>query len=139
MRSSNKVGRGDGGSLSSRLRPGRRSGEAELQSINVGLDGEAIVLGRYRNQLQVAVADQEGHQLERMVALWPGDLHVPVAQRRRDGAIVVVGRRCRKRPDGSHDPSATIYLPDGSVIGQFLTGDGIKDVQITADDHLCVS
>jgi hypothetical protein len=42
-------------------------------------------------------------------------------------------------PDGSHDPSAIVYDPDGSVRNKFVLGDGIEDVQVTSDGHIWVS
>jgi len=114
-------------------------GHPELVSCAVGPAGEAVLLGRYRNQLVVLAADKAGRELGKLVALWPDGLNVPVAQRLPDGSFLVVARRSRRMPDGSYEPSAIVYDTNGNVRNEFVLGDGIEDVQVTSDGHIWVS
>lgn len=56
-----------------------------------------------------------------------------------DGEILLVGTRAERRPDGSHDLNASVLGPDGMRRREFLLGDGIEDVQTTADGRIWVS
>ena len=56
-----------------------------------------------------------------------------------DGEILLVGTRAERRPDGSHDLNASVLGLDGMRRREFLLGDGIEDVQTTADGRIWVS
>ncbi|MFZ0737576.1 MAG: hypothetical protein WBL70_08765 [Candidatus Acidiferrales bacterium] len=52
--------------------------------------------------------------------------------------ILVVAPHCFLNEDGSHEPNAKIYLPDGERERQFLVGSGISHVQSDADGNVWV-
>ncbi|OLF07059.1 hypothetical protein BU204_35890 [Actinophytocola xanthii] len=57
-------------------------------------------------------------------------LAFPDVQPLPDGHVMVVGARCRWRPDGP-DRNAVVYDADGSVLAEHTLGDGIEHVQTT--------
>lgn len=63
----------------------------------------------------------------------------PFLQPLPDGEILLVGARAARREDGSHDLNGRVYDRDGDLRREFLLGDGIEDVQATADGHIWVS
>lgn len=115
------------------------SSGAELLATTIGPAGEAVLLHRYRNQARLSAVNESGHELGRLTTLWPEGIEVPIASRFPDGAMLIVGRRCTRMPDGSHSPSAIVYDTDSKIRSEFLLGDGIEDVQMTPDGHIWVS
>jgi hypothetical protein len=55
------------------------------------------------------------------------------------GELLLVCGRCRRFADGSTDRNATVFAADGTLARSFLLGDGIEDVQATADGRIWVS
>jgi hypothetical protein len=54
------------------------------------------------------------------------------------GEILVVGNRCWRYTDGSHEMNAKLYDPAGKPIREFSLGDGINHVQADAQGNLWV-
>src|SRR4051794_1681598 len=73
--------------------------------------------------------------LARVVA----DVADPHVQALPDGGILVVGTRSVRAPDGTTDSNAVVYAADGRERARFLAGDGVEDVQVTAEGELWVS
>ncbi|MEV4370634.1 hypothetical protein AB0J71_26435 [Nonomuraea sp. NPDC049637] len=72
---------------------------------------------------------------------------VPIARRSQvhnhvqplpDGAVLLVGARCRWR-DGAAESNAAVYDADGKLLRKGVLGDGIADVQTTLSGDIWVS
>jgi len=61
----------------------------------------------------------------------------PTVQVLPDGHILLVGARCRWRPDGP-DRNAIIYDADGQVIIEATIGDGVEHVLVSRSGHIWV-
>ncbi|MFI7463159.1 hypothetical protein [Nonomuraea sp. NPDC049646] len=55
-----------------------------------------------------------------------------------DGAVLLVGARCRLR-DGAAESNAAVYDADGKLLRRGVLGDGIADVQTTVSGDIWVS
>ncbi len=64
-------------------------------------------------------------------------LAYPRVQTLPGGRVLVVGVRCRWRPDGP-ERNAVVYDADGQVLVERTLGDGIEHVMATADRHVWV-
>jgi hypothetical protein len=56
-----------------------------------------------------------------------------------DGALLLAGARCDYVAKGQHERNAVVYGGDGTPLRELTLGDGIQDVQATADGRLWVS
>ncbi len=56
-----------------------------------------------------------------------------------DGALLLVGARCSYVAKGRHERNAIVYGRDGTPLRELTLGDGIQDVQATAEGRLWVS
>jgi len=63
----------------------------------------------------------------------------PKLQRTGGGEFLIVDSRCTAIEDGSPDKNASVFGPDGTLRRAFTLGDGIEDVQVSADDSVWVS
>lgn len=61
----------------------------------------------------------------------------PFVQPLPDGQVLVVGSRCRWRPDGP-DRNAIVFDHEGAVLGEHILGDGIEHVQATRRGEIWV-
>jgi hypothetical protein len=75
----------------------------------------------------------------RRTVLQDVDTTFPRLQPLPDGEILLVGTRSARREDGSYDLNGRVFGPDGMLRREFLLGDGIEDVQTTADGRIWVS
>jgi hypothetical protein len=111
----------------------------ELVASSIGPAGEAVLLCRYRNQARLVAVDHGGRRLGELTTLWPERIKAPVPSRLLDGRMLIVGKGARHLSDGSYEPNVIVYAKAGTVLNEFLVGDGIEDVQVTSDGHLWVS
>lgn len=56
-----------------------------------------------------------------------------------DGEVLLVGGRCRYLDKDAHERNAVVFSRDGRMTRELTLGDGIQDVQATADGRLWVS
>ncbi len=61
----------------------------------------------------------------------------PTVQTFPDGAVLVVGRRCRWSPEGP-EHNAAIYGPEGALIRTGVLGDGIEHVAVSSSGDIWV-
>jgi len=111
----------------------------ELVASSIGPAGEAVLLCRDGSQARLVAVDHGGRQLGEVTTLWPERIDAPLPLRLLDGRMLIVGKRARHLPDGSYAPNAIVYSKTGTLLSEFLVGDGIEDVQVTPDGHLWVS
>lgn len=109
----------------------------EELACGVGPRGEALMLVGGKAEgcsvLSCSGAESERIDLAGEPPRWPRVQPLP------DGAVLVVETRCERYPDGSHGRSGRVFGPDGGLAREFLLGDGIEDVQTTADGRVWVS
>ncbi|MEV0675896.1 hypothetical protein AB0I60_05160 [Actinosynnema sp. NPDC050436] len=129
-------------------------------SVSVGPSGEAVVLWSAAEDLSAlrSVTTQQGwatlpharaprpvtarvtvHAPDTVVAAGLAGLPLahPEVQPLPDGNLLVVGARCRWRPEGP-DRNAIVYDSDGAVLAEHTFGDGIEHVQATARGEIWV-
>jgi hypothetical protein len=84
---------------------------------------------------QIAIHDDEG---VRTIEISGETGAFPQVALLNDDEILLVGTRCRRLADGSHELNAHVYGLDGRVRREFLLGDGIEHVATDARGEIWV-
>jgi hypothetical protein len=136
------------------------AGSDRLESVSVGPGGEAVALWSSRQDapaLRSTTVQPDWatfpdprtsrpvavrvtmYQPEPVATVAVEDLTLayPRVQPLPGGRVLVVGVRCRWRPDGP-ERNAVVYDADGQVVVERTLGDGIEHVMATADGHVWV-
>jgi len=80
-----------------------------------------------------------GESRARRTVLYDVDTTFPLLQPLPDGEVLLVGMTRAWHEDGSFGSKGRVFGPDGVLRGEFALGDGIDDVQTSADGRIWVS
>jgi hypothetical protein len=112
--------------------------DERIVAYGIGPSGDALALVAEEDASgEAAVVSLRG-LAERVEVTHTGGKSVRV-QPLPEHEILVVATRANRNADGSHDLNGRVFGADGELRREFLLGDGIADVQTTADGQVWVS